>query len=119
LERKLRGGTSPLFDEFFALREGERAHYPLLTLSVLDDGSRARVFDEYLSVLFGTGAVAETRESSGALDRLRVHLSLPATASAQEIRRSFRRSLLELHPDHGGDAAAAADLIDLYRQAFE
>lgn len=121
LERRLRGGTAPLFDEYFALQEGEPARYPLLTLSILDHESRAHAFEEYLTALFGGDeARAEPHPSSNAAyTRLATALGLSPDSSPQAVRRGFRRAMLEYHPDQGGDNSLAAELIELYRLAFE
>ncbi len=120
-ERTLRGGVSPVFDEFFALREGEPARYPLVTLSILDHESRSRAFEEYLAQLFAGAEAHEGRAApkGAALSRLAASVGLPAEAGPDEVRREFRRTMLELHPDQGGDSSLAAELIELYRKAFE
>ncbi len=124
LERRYRGGEHSLFDRFFALEEGVPARYPLRTLLVLDQESRSRIFNEYLAELFSgsTGDSASTEESSvaspSALAELRNVLGVSADDSPAAVRRAFRRTLLDLHPDQGGDNELTQELIALYRKSF-
>jgi hypothetical protein len=41
-------------------------------------------------------------------------LGLQTDATAKEIRRAFRRLVLDLHPDRGGDAARLRAVLDAY-----
>jgi hypothetical protein len=36
-------------------------------------------------------------------------------ASADEVRAAWRRKALTTHPDHGGDEAAFAEVVEAYR----
>jgi hypothetical protein len=44
--------------------------------------------------------------------RARIVLGVDSDAGPDEIRRAFRARALVIHPDHGGDRGAFADLLD-------
>ncbi len=120
LERRLvgeeTGARSPLWDEFFSLREGVPVRYPFRMLLVFDRSSRDRAFREYLATLWIRGAEGEPGRFGH--DRLLLdELGLPPDTSDEEVRAAFRRLALELHPDLGGEETLMRELIDRYRRS--
>ena len=116
LERRLRGGSSELWEQYFALEEGVKVRFPFAMLLVFDRASRERAFRDFLLALWASqlGVNAERPEED---EQLRAFLGVGAHADAQTVREAFRRMAHELHPDHGGDAEAMRDLIQRYRSS--
>lgn len=114
-ERRVQGGISPVWDEYFSLKEGARVRYPLVMMVVFDHDSRQRAIDHYLESLWSADpylpAVGADSATGGAL---RSWLGLGADASSAEVREAFRRAALETHPDQGGDAERMRELLELY-----
>lgn len=46
-------------------------------------------------------------------------LDLPPSASAEEVKRAYRKKALETHPDRGGNEAAFREVQRAYELAFE
>ncbi len=44
-------------------------------------------------------------------------LGLSSDATLNEVKKAFRRIAMQLHPDHGGDAKAFAELKNAFEQA--
>ena len=116
LERRFRSlppeSDDLVWSRYFAVTEGERARYPLLTLAALDRESRRRIIQEYLTDVFLS---ATGRVGSPERQRLLSVLGLEPGASQDDIRRRFRQRAKELHPDLGGDNHALVELLSLYR----
>lgn len=75
---------------------------------------RARlVFDQFLDWLAQQIAEAQARaqQPDDEVSRAAACLGIAADAGVDEIRSAFRRRLMEVHPDHGGDAEQTKELI--------
>ncbi len=66
--------------------------------------------------LFGRDPDAEWR--GFAVSPCLTELGLDGTATAEDVKRAFRREALRAHPDRGGSAAAFVKLTATYREAL-
>jgi hypothetical protein len=64
----------------------------------------------------GSDGGVEPAQNDHATDAFEV-LDLPATATLEEVRAAYRRKVLEVHPDHGGDEAAFRRVREAYATA--
>ena len=111
-ERRIAGGSSPVWDVTFSDEEGARVRFPLRTLVAFDRESRRFAIESFYAELFG---LSFDEPAAGDASVLRERLGLDATADPRDIRRAFRDEILRLHPDTGSDDEGIVDLIDLYR----
>jgi len=108
-----------VWNDFFSTKDSKisEAKYPLSFLLIVSKELFVEIIEEFFYNVYYT-----KYKENGILfndtfnPELLAFLGLSTSATAQDIKKKFRKLAMKYHPDHGGNPEDMKEIIDAYKQ---